>query len=145
MSQILDFHITKPLKRGTKNPYNHKFLSVHMYLVVNFGLMRNMCLFTVWDVKGAINQVIYCVVFNIDNFRTYLFIGNINNLEEVSKYFGNSDPHGFTREETHTMTGPVKYCLADILTNPLVPNKCYCLMNYFLFNSMSDLIGVSWG
>ena len=58
---------------------------------------------------GSNDENYYCEVANIDTFRIYLFLGQLNNLEMDYIYVGNEYIHISKKENIYKVAEP-KFC-----------------------------------
>ena len=89
MAQNKYFQIFKPLKRVSKDPYNHTFVPCKTFYI-KFDPRRKARLVTVVNMTGASDEYAYCGVVNIHTLRTVFFCGYINGVEVAVMYFGNT-------------------------------------------------------
>ena len=75
------------------------------------------------DIMGDSYKDTLCEVVNIDNFGTFLFFGQINNLETSAEIVGNAYPYDLTKEKLYTMSGSGKYNLEYNLNKPLITQQ----------------------
>ena len=98
MSHMKYYQTFKTLKRGDKDPVNKNLIPVQNFLLkINFRKKKQ--LVSVWSIIGSREEGDYFGVFNIETFRAYLFLGDINGVDVAASDVRNAYLKVFTTEK----------------------------------------------
>ena len=80
MYQINDLQKLRPLKRGSKDPVDYKFVPFRTFFDVEFDPRRKTQLVSGGNMKEDRDKNYHCGVVIIDTVRIYFFLGRLNGI-----------------------------------------------------------------